>query len=70
MTGQTRAVGPGAFHPNPHDRTEAFKPRQQRDVAVGSGPELADTELTADAVKRCGHVRVQVGVHAAGDGNV
>jgi hypothetical protein len=50
VAAQPSAVAASAFHPDPHDGTEACQPLKQTSVAGRGGRQAVDAELAADAL--------------------
>jgi hypothetical protein len=63
MPRQTSAVGPGAFDPNPLDRTERTKPRRQVVIAPRRGRKRPHTQQAADRVDRSRDMHIEMRVH-------
>jgi hypothetical protein len=68
VPGQASAVAAGPLNADQGDGPEPAQPAEQAGVAARGSGELLDAEESSDRVKRCGDMRVGVGVHAAGDG--
>ncbi len=68
MAGEARAVAAGPLDPDQAHGPEPAEPAQQAAIASRTGRELPDAEQPADRIQRGSHMRVGVGVHAAGNG--